>query len=317
MSSSTDSVLSARLGSHQRTRPVVRLRISALRRGRGVRVDGENAPYVRQLADVPEKRLPPVVVHRKTMNVVDGLHRWCAAELRGASHIAAVMLDGDDFDAFIFALQANKGHKGLPLTRADLRAAIEHVLSQRPQWADRRIAAVTGVAARTVANARIRLGDRTEVRVGSDGRKRSRNSARRRALVRELLLDQPHLSLRAVAREVGVSPETVRAVRAGLHDEARLPPPSEGKPVPAPRAETPMDNTTLLHWLHHDPALRASQRGRALLRLLQLESELRASWTDFTDHVPPHCRAGLAAFARQNATSWRSMAELLERDLAS
>lgn len=312
MSSSTVPAPSAQRSPRCDTHPVVRLAIGALRRGRGVRAGGEDSAHVRRLAGVPDETLPPVVVRQGTMEVVDGLHRWHAAQLRGASHIAATLLDADDLGAFAFALRANNGHDGLPLTRADLDAAAGHVVLQRPQWSDRRIAELTGVPARTIAEARARLDGHTEARIGRDGRTRPTDGARRRALVRELLLDQPHLSLREAGRAAGVSPETVRAVRAGLRAEDRLPArPRTGLVTP------PLDGATLVRWLRGDPALRSSQRGRALLRLLHLEAELHASWTDLTPDVPPHCRGGLAAFARQNAVRWRSLAELCERDPAS
>ncbi|KJK46994.1 hypothetical protein UK23_21620 [Lentzea aerocolonigenes] len=300
--------------------PVVRLRVDALSCGRPVRIGGENPAHVHRLLRVSEQELPPVVVHRGTMSVVDGRHRLHAARLRGASHITAKVLDCDEVDAFVFALLANRSSTTLPLARADLRAAAEHLLRHRPQWSDRRVAAITGVATRTIARLRTLLGDQSGARVGRDGRTRPTDSVRRRELVRELLLDQPHLSLREVARSTGVSPETVRAVRAGLRSEQGLPVVSRartGTAGPAGRAIEPMDCADLLGRLRNDPALRSSQRGRALLRLLHLQVELRASWAEIADHLPAHCHDSLAAFARQNAMSWRGLAEVLEREHAS
>lgn len=161
---------SLRLGLHREAGPVVRLPIGALGNGRSVRVNGVNAAHVRRLAGVAERKLPPIVVQQNTMRVADGLHRFRAARLRGVSHVSVRFLDCDDLDAFVFALLANNEPGGLPLTRADRRSAAEHILSVRPQWSDRRLAAVTGVAPRTVAEARDRLGSRAEVRVGMDGR---------------------------------------------------------------------------------------------------------------------------------------------------
>lgn len=315
----------APLSAHGRAAgPVVRLRVDALRYGRSVRIGGENPAHVRRLLGVPEEKLPPVVVHRDTMSVVDGLHRLHAARLRGASHITATLLDCDDVDAFVFALQANRDGAALPCTRAELRAAAEHLLLHRPQWSDRRIAALTGVARRTIAGLRARLGSQAEARVGRDGKARPTDSARRRELVRELLQDQPHLSLREVARAVGVSPETVRAVRTGLRSVQDRPAaraittalPARSTRA-ARRATEQLDCAGLLGWLRNDPALRSSDRGRALLRLLHLQVQVRASWTEIADHLPAHCHDSLAAFARKNAVSWRDLAEVLERDLAS
>lgn len=315
---------SLRLGHHREAGPVVRLPIGALGNGRPVRVNGVNAAHVRRLAGVAERELPPIVVQQNTMLVADGLHRFLAAQLRGASHVSVRFLDCDDLDAFVFALLANNEPGGLPLTRADRRSAADHILSVRPQWSDRRLAAVTGVAPRTVAEARDRLGSRAEVRVGMDGRNRPANGAPRRERVRELLLDQPHLSLREAARLAGVSPETVRAVRASLHADGKAQPAApiditQTSHTSGRAARTPflMDRAALLQWLRNDPALRSSEGGRALLRLLQQQLEADASWAGLTRHVPPHCHDSLAAFARQNALGWRALAEFLERDVAS
>lgn len=324
MSDQTVRSLSVHPVHDRATGPVVRLPIGAVRAGRPVRIGGVDAAHVRWLLGVAEEQLPPVVVRQETMSVVDGLHRLRAAELRGAAHITATLLEcDDDLDAFIFTLLANKSGDGLPLTSADLAAAAEHLLRHRPQWSDRRIAAIAGVAPKRIARLRVHLGDGTEARVGRDGRARPTNSAWRRELVRELLLDQPHLSLREVARTVGVSPETVRAVRAGLCAE-------NGRPV-APRAITTavrttgvsgradesMDRAELLRRLRNDPALRSSHRGRALLRMLYLQLEVHESWTEIREYVPAHCHDSLKAFARQNAVIWRGLAQLLDRDLAS
>lgn len=35
--------------------------------------------------------MPPIVVHRATMRVIDGMHRVRAAKLRGAAHVAAIL----------------------------------------------------------------------------------------------------------------------------------------------------------------------------------------------------------------------------------
>ncbi|HET6711356.1 ParB/RepB/Spo0J family partition protein [Amycolatopsis sp.] len=299
----------------------MRLPIDALATGRSVRVGGEDAAHVRRLAALPESDLPPIVVQRATMQVIDGRHRVRAARLRGASHIDARLVGHEDIEAFAFALKANTGHSGLPLTPADRQAATAHFLSLCPQWSDRRIAATAGVPPRTVVQLRDQLGHHAAERVGLDGRRRPTDSSRRRRLVRELLLDDPRLSLRQAARATGLSPETVRAVRANLvADKDRPAAPQPAADVARPRrlpTRSPETDGDMLQRLGNDPALRSTEAGRALLRLLHLQVRLRDGWTDLVGHLPPHCHGSLAALARQNAVGWRALAEQLERDLAS
>ncbi|MCO1574554.1 streptomycin biosynthesis protein [Crossiella sp. SN42] len=200
-------------------------------------------------------------------------------------------------------------------TLPDRKAAAARLLLECPQWSDRRIGSATGLAAKTVGRERNRLGRHTGARVGQDGRVRPTNSAERRLLARELMADQPHLSLRQIAAAVGISPETARAVRrelrGGPRPSARRVSPATPRPVDdSPRPDLP----ALLHWLRRDPSVRSSHNGRVLLRLLHLQQHARASWIDMADHIPVHCRRLLAEFARQNAAVWRVFADRLELD---
>jgi hypothetical protein len=55
------------------------------------RLLGEDAEHVRMLADAGTD-LPPILVHRRTPRVIDGMHRLRAAHLRGDTHIAVLSL---------------------------------------------------------------------------------------------------------------------------------------------------------------------------------------------------------------------------------
>jgi hypothetical protein len=81
----------------------VRLPIDALGTGRSVRVGGEDAAHVRRFAALPGSDLPPIVVQRAKMQVIDGRHRMRAARLRGASHIDARLVGHEYIQAFAFA----------------------------------------------------------------------------------------------------------------------------------------------------------------------------------------------------------------------
>ncbi|TWP46982.1 streptomycin biosynthesis protein [Lentzea tibetensis] len=190
----------------------------------------------------------------------------------------------------------------------DRKAAAARVLLECPQWSDRMIGDATGLSTKTVAAVRNRLGRHTPARVGRDGRVRPTDGAERRLRARELMTDQPHLSLRQVAAAVGISPETARAVRRELHDRDR----TEPAPHRVPPGRT--DLAALLDQLRHDPAVLLSHHGRVLLRLLHLQLHARTSWIDLADHVPVHRRDELAEFARQNAAVWRVFADRLDRD---
>ena len=101
--------------------------------------------------------------------------------------------------------------------RRERRDAAEDLLRTHPEWSDRRVAELCGVSPKTVAQLRSELPgrgeDEPEMRVGRDGRARPVDAAARRALVAAALEERPDASLRAIARSVGVSPETVRSVR--------------------------------------------------------------------------------------------------------
>jgi ParB-like chromosome segregation protein Spo0J len=266
------------------------------------RADGENAGHIRMLADVATP-LPPIIVHRPSMRVIDGVHRLRAAQLRGRTEIEVRFFDGDDNDAFVLAVRTNVDH-GLPLSLTDRKAAADRIVATHPHWSDRMIADAAGLSAATVA--RIRR-DRVEPeptsRIGHDGRVRPMNGPERRLLARSLLQTEPTLSLREVARRVGISPETARSVRGRLRTGEPDPPPAERRP----------DLATVVRQLRTDPALRFSENGRELLRLLDLHTVTAERWTAIAGSVPPYCRDTVLRVAHECARSWRLLAQRLER----
>ncbi|GAA0896563.1 hypothetical protein GCM10009574_073920 [Streptomyces asiaticus] len=96
------------------------------------RVDGEDTDYVKALAE-SGARLPPIVVHRATRRVVDGMHRLRAAELRGQESIEAQFFEGSTSDAFVLSVWLNTAH-GLSLSTADRSAAALRIIRSHPQW---------------------------------------------------------------------------------------------------------------------------------------------------------------------------------------
>lgn len=275
--------------------PVTTVAVSQVRGGHSPRQGGENLEHIRTLADT-DGDLPPIIVRRDDMRVVDGMHRLRAAHLRGDSVIAVRFFDGGDDEAFVLAVRTNVTH-GLPLSLADRKAAAARIVASHAHWSDRMIASVAGLSAATVARIRrARPEPAPSVRLGHDGKLRPVNSLERRRVARAILLTEPDLSLREVARRAGISPETARSVRRKL---------AESGPPPRP------DPAALVRRLRTDPTLRFSETGRALLRLLEARAVTPDRWAAIAANVPPHWRDTVARMAVECADTWRAFAETL------
>jgi ParB-like chromosome segregation protein Spo0J len=282
--------------------PVTRVAVSALRVSHSPRQGGENLEHIRALAET-DTELPPIIVRRTDMRVVDGMHRLRAARLRGQARIAVRFFDGGDDEAFVLAVRTNVTH-GLPLSLADRKAAAVRIVASHAHWSDRMIASVAGLSAATVARIRKQRPEAAPpARLGHDGKVRPVNSLERRRVARAILLTEPTLSLREVARRAGISPETARSVRR------RLP---EGEP-PA----RPGDAATTVSRLRTDPTLRFSETGRTLLRLLEVRSVPPEKWAEIAANVPPHWRDTVARVAVECAQDWHDFAERLVGDQRS
>ena len=151
----------------------VLVRIDALHPGDSPRLRGISAEHSRLIAG-SAGCVPPILVQRGTMRVIDGMHRVRAAQLQGKEHIAAYLIACDDNESFLWAVRMNLTH-GLALTLADRKAAACRIVQAYPEWSDRAIANVAGLSDKTVGVLRRRLADslpRTRWRVGRDGRAR-------------------------------------------------------------------------------------------------------------------------------------------------
>jgi hypothetical protein len=269
---------------------------------------------------------------------------------RGEETIAARFYDGPDADAFVLAVRMNVDH-GLPLALGDRKRAAERIIASHPQWSDRRVASVTGISAGTVADIRKRVvgpGQRTGNRIGQDGRVRPLDGSSGRLLAGKLMAENPHLSLRQVARAAAISPETARDVRNRLRNgEDPLPGQRRKRTAehmesvervepaqPAldqrvdvgvagitrlpvrPRRKPVLDHATAVARLTADPALRYSDTGRNLLRLLTLHVRWTEEWEAIVSNVPPHCAGVMADLARQFADLWADFATRTGRDVS-
>lgn len=297
------------------TAAAVPVAISALVLVDSPRLSGEDTAHTRRLTEVEEK-LPPILVHRGTMRVIDGYHRVRAAMLKGETKIEATFYDGSEDMVFPLAVEQNVAH-GLPLSLADRRSAAERIVATFPEWADRAIASSTGLSPKTVAAIRRRSGEenpRLNTRLGRDGRAHPLCVADGRRRAAELITEKPDASLREIAREAGISPGTVQDVRARLKS-------GQDPVLPMRRSTTvlqsielpPIDHSRYLEVLKNDPSLRFTHEGRNLLRWLHVQVLGTARWADMIDTVPAHSADTVAALATYCSSSWREFSRRLNQ----
>lgn len=298
-------------------RPIETVAIAALVAGDSPRLDGEDAEHIKVLAGVGDP-LPPIVVHRETMRVVDGMHRVLAAALRGDEYIDARFFEGDNADAFVLSVSLNAG-QGLPLKHVDRVAAAVRIMSSYPEWSNRSIAAVSGLSDKTVSTLRRSTSEVAQLnsRVGRDGRVRPVDAAQGRVRASEVIAADPAVSLREIAKRSGVSLGTARDVRERMRLNQDPLPPRQRRVVGqlAPPVAAPSDGSfaLALEHLKRDPSLRYNEFGRVMLRLLDAHSVGFGNWTRLVESVPPYCRGTIAEAARGCAQLWLSVAAQLER----
>jgi hypothetical protein len=284
-----------------------------------VRLNGVDNSHVALLAEIADP--PPIVVHRPSMVVIDGVHRVLATLARGGSQIGVTFFDGSVEDAFLLAVQLNRAH-GLPLSRKDRRNAVVRMLLAHPEWSDRRLAAVAGVSPKTVASVRragesedsVRgAGTNSGVRIGRDGRTRPTDAAGGRLRAYALLNEDPQAPTRKIAASAGVSPSTVSDIRRRMREGSDPVAPRRGAgPGPAiPTADE--EPASLLERLGLDPSLRSTLNGRTLLRVLRAQAGVLVRMDEMARAVPAHRTGHVALLGRLYADAWSQFADELER----
>jgi hypothetical protein len=302
--------------------------VRSLRLGDSPRTNGVDEDYARALAKL-DTRLPPIIVHRGSLRVIDGAHRLRAAELGAREYIEARFFDGDEHDAFVLAVEANTAN-GLPLSLADRKAAAARIIATYPTRSDRWIALVSGLTATTVGAIRrcSSVEDtRSNMRVGRDGRLRPVDSSAGRRLAGELMRLDPDRSLRDIARAAGIAPSTVLDVRNRLSvGEDPVPIRREGaareeksaagnndtRRRVRSRTDTDPDPVAIMRSLRQDPSLRFRETGRALLRWLDTHTVAGQAGVPPVTGIPSHCLGTIAALARHNARFWQAFSELVD-----
>ncbi|SUB40284.1 MULTISPECIES: ParB/RepB/Spo0J family partition protein [Nocardia] len=254
---------------------VVEIPIESIDIGGALRVRAEDSAHTQVLAQT-ETELPPILVHRGTMRLIDGAHRLQAAKLKGARVIRVRFFDGTEEEAFVLAVQANIAH-GLPLSVIDRKAASLRIMRMYPLWSDRKVAEVAGLDHKTVGAVRRQSsGDvpQTGQRLGRDGRMRRVRRADGNRQRRTEPCDSP----------------------AGTHRPA--------EPAAAPR----VCPASVLQSLRRDPSLRLTETGRTLLRWLDASPRTPTQSLDLADRIPEHCLNLIHDMARQNAANWQDFA---------
>jgi ParB-like chromosome segregation protein Spo0J len=310
-------------------REVVAVPVASLLPGESPRLEGEDKAHIARLMET-EAPLPPILVDRRSMRVIDGMHRLMAASLNGRERIDVEFFDGTAADAFLRAVETNMTH-GLPLSQADRRVAAARIIASHPHMSDRAIAQSAGLGAKRVAGIRRRSAGvvpQLSARVGRDGRVRPLDGVQGRRRAAELMAEHPDASLREVAQGAGVSPATARDVRRRLErgdepaaagrgaggscDSAEPARAGRSRARRATRAVQPATPAFVLEKLLRDPSLRHNERGRWLLRWLQHNAVGAEEWSGVIAAVPPHCAALVVQLARQYSQMWLDFAQKLD-----
>jgi ParB-like chromosome segregation protein Spo0J len=286
--------------------------------------------HARRLAEAG-RELPPIIVHRPTMRIIDGTHRVQAALLNGDAEIEVEFFDGSADEAFVRAVELNIAH-GLPLTMTERKSAAERIITNCPDLSDRGIARSCGLSDKTVASIRRSASDSPQpnARRGLDGRVHPVDGSEGRRRASQVVAMRPDAPLREVARLAGISVSTAKDVRDRMEQgkDPLLPerkgpgdtdPPaarpsrmSNASAEPRP-AGTAQDMSLILEKLKRDPSLRFSESGRELLRLLQLQCLALEKWPQSTEKLPSHCSDLIMQFASQCAKEWDAAARALQQ----
>lgn len=326
--------------------------ISSLVPGFHLRQDGTDAAHVRLLADAAASaELPSILVQKRGMRIIDGIHRFEVAKLRSEWRISARIVDCTDEEALVLAVKSNTLH-GLPLSRLDRISSAKRILAAHPDWSDRAVAGITGLSAKSIAS--IRNSSAADMqyngkRLGRDGKRRPVMPAEGRRRATEYIRAHPEASLREISRETDVSLGTVHDVRERLRREAdhpaplgfaersvrpaELAPDSAGQageqpmaaadqapqPVrsihqgPSGRSTHPLAWTAISAKLAGDPSLRYTEGGRAFLRWMALHATQADEWREFIDAIPKHWLRDVSRIADSMSGEWREFAEHLGR----
>jgi hypothetical protein len=190
-------------------------------------------------------------------------------------------------------------------TAGRLRAG--ELLTENPDLSLRQVARAAGISPETARDVRNRL------RNGEDLLPRSRRG------------DRTTRTGPAAPNPVpGPVPEPEATGGGGVPAAARVPVPRAetsalrlARPMVRAHPDTTPDRALLVKRLTADPALRFSETGRGLLRLLAVHAANEEQWDAIIANVPPHCSGVVADLAVQFADMWADFATRLHRNVAA
>lgn len=282
------------------------------------RLDGINEAHAQHLAKVFGS-LPPILVHRPSLRVIDGMHRVRAAVILGLESVDAQFFGGSEDEAFIQSVTRNIAD-GLLLSLADRSAAVRRILAGFPAMSDLSIAVYTGLDVAVVSEVRrCVVAGLPELGVPA-GRLPGPEPAAGceeagapvlGALGRPLGAVAGEAGLAALGTPRGVRPEQEQAPRAQPRVvPARTPAVREAQ-VCAARPAMARTSRDRLRTLSSNPSLRNSQSGRDFLRWLHGHFVTDEAWKELVETVPPHCTETVAEIAMKCSDAWRRFAEEL------
>ncbi|MFV8160942.1 ParB N-terminal domain-containing protein [Mycobacterium sp. 134] len=283
---------------------IVQVALDDLRCDFSPRSCGVDAKHVDLLAQ-SQAVMPPVIVHRSTLSVIDGAHRVHAARRQGVRTIAARFFDGSREEAFLLAVQANIAH-GLPLRLSDRKKAAVRIGQMYPQWSDRRIAEAAGLSHKTVGALRARpTGEipQSERTIGRDGRVRRAQKRPARQPVENSPV-QPEGTPRSSEISV-LGPASTTASRADsgghvLAENAGSRPELPGDGWPSSDSNL----TRIMQGLSTDPSLRFNNSGRLFLQWVTAGPRTPQAAVSLAAALPQHSVDSAFRIARRNAQMW-------------
>jgi ParB-like chromosome segregation protein Spo0J len=288
------------------------VRIEDLNPGYSPRFE-DDARHAEGLAAV-EGPLPPIVIHRSTMRVIDGAHRLHAAMMRGRRSIEARFFEGSADDAFVEAVRTNVTH-GKPLTTAEREAAAKRVLATHSHFSDRRIAQLCGLSGKTVASLRRGLSadlPPSNERLGLDGKVRPCDTSEGRGRAAAVIAERPDASLRDIAGVAGISPGTARDVRERVRRGASPYTVRQRSPERVTEAKKRSAAARSVETLLDDRSLTASDQGKDFVDWLESRVITVAEWESYVDSIPLSRVYVVADIVRSCASVWTELAERLE-----